>query len=1053
MAVDAVLDWNAVALEALKNDASMSPPDQGGPTRGANAMAIAHIAMYDAVAMLDGSHESYLFHGNTLEGVSLDAAVAAAAHGTLVRSFPKQVAELDAALEAYLAEIPDGPGEDQGFALGEATARRILLDRADDGSLAPQPYEFNPDPGHHQVDPLHPLQGVLTPKWGQVKPFSMETGFQYRVAPPPALTSEEYAAAFEEVRLLGAVDAETADRDGNGQPDRTPEQTEIGLFWAYDGAKGLGTPPRLFNQIARVIAQQEGNTIADNARLFALLNIAMADAGIAAWETKYEYDFWRPVVAIRAGDADGNPDTVGDADWAPLGAPASNSDDPDGDFTPPFPAYTSGHATFGAAAFGIIERFYGADEIAFEFQSDELNGVTKDARGVVRPATTRQFDRLSEATWENAFSRIYLGVHWQFDATMGIEQGTAIAEHVFEHEMQLLAQSQPDPVLDWNTIALDAVMNDHSLASPDQGGPTKSALALGVIHTAIFDAVNAIDGSYVRYAFNGKGARSASIDAAVAAAAHLTLVDHFPQQKAVFDAALAARLAAVPDGPAKDQGMTIGRLAANRLLGMRENDGRDLDMSHELIDAPGHHQPDPMHPDQGFLTPKWGKIQPFAMNDGAQFRVAAPPPLDSPEYAAAYEQVRVIGAVDAETSDRDGNGLPDRTPEQTEIGLFWAYDGTRGLGTPPRLYNQIAQAIAKQQGNSVIDNARMFALLNIAMADAGIASWETKYEYDLWRPVVAIRKGDVDGNDATVGDPEWRPLGAPGSNSDDPHGDFTPPFPAYVSGHATFGAAAFRTLERFYGADDVSFDFMSNELDAVTRSAAGETRHAIYRHFDSFSDAAWENAFSRIYLGIHWSFDATEGIAQGTQVADYVFDHKLRARQAFQNEQHELDVDGDGSLTIADLLAQVQQMRHIREHGTMNPELAVFCDVNDDTDFTLGDVLLVVQGMRAQREAERTPPTKEFPSGGSNEEGEAESGDSILYVVTPSRLEQQEENVRVAAPPQSPLAPRPAPMIDHAATDLVWQSFDSGNRTIGGFDPNTENDEHPLNSEGLDRLP
>jgi hypothetical protein len=198
----------------------------------------------------------------------------------------------------------------------------------------------------------------------------------------------------------------------------------------------LGTPPRLYNQIARTIAVQEGNTIVENSRLFALINIAMADAGIASWETKYVYDLWRPIVAIRndglsnvRGGLDRNTRTTGDSGWTPLGAPASNQSGTN--FTPPFPAYTSGHATFGAAAFDVIANFYGTDAIAFSFMSDELNGVTTDQNGQVRPAAPRSFTSLSQAAWENAISRIYLGIHWRFDATAGIAQGGAIADWAF----------------------------------------------------------------------------------------------------------------------------------------------------------------------------------------------------------------------------------------------------------------------------------------------------------------------------------------------------------------------------------------------------------------------------------------------------------------------------------------------------------------------------------------------------------------------------------------------------------------------------------------------
>jgi hypothetical protein len=197
-----------------------------------------------------------------------------------------------------------------------------------------------------------------------------------------------------------------------------------------------------------------------------------------------------------------------------------------------------------------------------------------------------------------------------------------------------------------------------------------------------------------------------------------------------------------------------------------------------------------------------------------------------------------------------------RTADQTEIGTFWGYD-RGGLGPPPILYNHIAQTIALNENNTLEENARLFALLNVAQADAGIAAWETKYVYDLWRPIHAIREADTDGNPLTTAVPDWTPLGAPAGLAP----GFTPPFPAYVSGHATFGAAVFRSLANFFGTNSYEFDVRSDELPGVVR------------HFSSFSEAAEENGRSRIYLGIHYNFDDVYGRAMGDQIADYVHEH------------------------------------------------------------------------------------------------------------------------------------------------------------------------------------
>jgi hypothetical protein len=442
MSADAVLDWNAVALAAVAADHS-GPGDasQGGPTRTSRALAIVHAAMFDAANCIDRSFTPYLVKRHAPKNSSIDAAVAQAAHDTLTALYPLQAATFDAALAATLDGVPNGASERHGIHIGTAVAKKILRERRDDGSAIDPPYVDGTLPGEHRQDPLHPTQGFLSPGWGNVTPFTMTSAAQFRAPAPPFLTSAEYAAAFNEVKVVGAADAETSDRDGNGMPDRTPQQTETAIFWGYDGSPGLGTPPRLYNQIARVIAVQEGNTEIENARMFALINLAMADAGIASWESKYVFNFWRPVIGIREADlgtgpsglGDGNPDTIAETDWTPLGAPCSNDCGAVTNFTPPFPAYTSGHATFGSAMFETLMNFYGRDNIAFSFTSDEFNGMTRDQNGDVRPLVTRSYLRLSEASDENAQSRIYLGIHWVFDKTGGIAQGRSIANHAFQN--------------------------------------------------------------------------------------------------------------------------------------------------------------------------------------------------------------------------------------------------------------------------------------------------------------------------------------------------------------------------------------------------------------------------------------------------------------------------------------------------------------------------------------------------------------------------------------------------------------------------------------------
>ncbi|MGH7306446.1 MAG: vanadium-dependent haloperoxidase, partial [Candidatus Rokuibacteriota bacterium] len=330
-------------------------------------------------------------------------------------------------LVADLSTVPDGRAKVNGVRLGRAAAHAILARRADDGSQHPEPkvgIDFIPSggPGKWSQDPisLHPL--ALGAHWGEVEPFVLRSSDQFRVPPPPDLQSREYTAAYNEVKSLGG--------DGVVTPTvRTDDQTFAGIYWAYDGMPSLCAPPRLYNQIAIRIAEQRRTGPVELARLLALLHVAMADAGIAIWESKYHYEFWRPVTGIRAPDR--NPRTAHDRTYSPLGAPASNVIGPN--FTPPFPAYPSGHAGFGGALFQILRHFYGTDRIPFTFVSDELNGETLDNEGHVRPLMPRSFSSLSEAEEENGQSRIYLGIHWAFDKTEGIAQGRRVADYVFRH--------------------------------------------------------------------------------------------------------------------------------------------------------------------------------------------------------------------------------------------------------------------------------------------------------------------------------------------------------------------------------------------------------------------------------------------------------------------------------------------------------------------------------------------------------------------------------------------------------------------------------------------
>jgi hypothetical protein len=441
---DAVHRWNRIAVDASGLDHTPPAPgenrvfgQQVGPGRASRAMAIVHIAIFDAVNAIFGGYRSYAGITPAPNPTSVDAAVAQAARDTLAALFPSQAAQFDALLVEDLERIPNLRARANGVALGHRAAGAILALRSADGAQHPEPAmgtDFIPsdDPGKWRQDPISQGPLAIGCFWGEVHPFVLQTGAQFRVPPPPALDSPEYAAAFNEVKRLGG--------DGVVTPtERTADQTVAGIYWAYDGTPSLCAPPRLYNQLTVQLADQHGATLPQLARLLALVNTAMADAGVAVWESKFFYQCWRPVTGIREADAgtgpsgsgDGNPATEGDANFTPLGAPASNLTGPN--FTPPFPGYPSGHAGFGGAVFQILRRHFGTDAIPFTFVSDELNGVTRDNAGNVRPLIPRSFATLSQAEEENGQSRIYLGIHWSFDKTEGISQGRKVGDFVFDN--------------------------------------------------------------------------------------------------------------------------------------------------------------------------------------------------------------------------------------------------------------------------------------------------------------------------------------------------------------------------------------------------------------------------------------------------------------------------------------------------------------------------------------------------------------------------------------------------------------------------------------------
>ncbi|CAF3554271.1 unnamed protein product [Rotaria sp. Silwood1] len=436
--MDAILFWNSVTLQACANDydtSIASSPDQVGPATTSRAFAIIHGAMYEAMNAFEQKYKP-MFKPNNMpatnnvpQAAAIDAAITEAAYQTLYAMYPKQRELFDEVREGFIEVIEnDTPGKagiNRGIRVGRLFADAILLSRSFDNSQRNVNYTPIMEPGYHQRDPTHPNQGFLSPQWGSVTPFVIESGSQFRASNiigdtvatrRQYLDSEKYVNDYDELVSLGTRTSQ----------DRTVDQTEIGIFWGYDGAPKLGVPPRLYNQIVRVIAIQKNKKLEENARLFALVNYAMADAGISAWESKYYYGLWRPVYGIRQGTRR----TPAIPNWLPLGASADGTGD---NFTPPFPSYVSGHSTFGSATFEMLRLFYKTDQVHFEFQSDEYNGITKDSiTGLVRPARTRQYQSFSQAEDENYRSRIYLGVHWPIDQEEGKIMGRNIASYIFK---------------------------------------------------------------------------------------------------------------------------------------------------------------------------------------------------------------------------------------------------------------------------------------------------------------------------------------------------------------------------------------------------------------------------------------------------------------------------------------------------------------------------------------------------------------------------------------------------------------------------------------------
>jgi hypothetical protein len=428
---DIVTDWNATVRAVMQQDGT-HPVHSANPGWSTRSIAMMNGAIYDTFQAVNRTHQPFMADMQAPSGASLEAAVHQAAFDALSHCYPGETSMLQSAFDARMAAIPDGPGKTAGIALGQSIAHTYKVNRT--GDHADESFPYTPNDGPGMWRPL-PGQVAWGPGWGTVHTFGIPNSAMFVDNLPalPALDSAEYTAAYHEVKDLGALNS----------PSRTAEQTEIGLFWAYDRPT-MGPPAILFVNSLEQIADAVGTTPEANARMFAMASIAQADASIAAWDAKFRSNFWRPVAGIQQGDTDGNPDTVADPNWQPLGAPGADPQSTSDDFTPPFPAWTSGHATMGAAWFKAVELFFGTNDFATAdamYGFDPVTGtytLTSQEAGSGGARVFHSFTHEGEFVLgsedspdgENAASRIYLGVHWIMDQRDGMTLGHDIAQYV-----------------------------------------------------------------------------------------------------------------------------------------------------------------------------------------------------------------------------------------------------------------------------------------------------------------------------------------------------------------------------------------------------------------------------------------------------------------------------------------------------------------------------------------------------------------------------------------------------------------------------------------------
>src|ERR1700737_4949537 len=385
--VNAVIEWNRTLLTIVR-----TPGAQPATIHSTRNFAILHAAIYDAVNNIEPRFSAYLVRlPDVPRRASKIAAADQAAHDVLVFLYPAFQASLDTELQQDLALLPDNERKAQGVAVGQAVAGQLLAARSSDGAnVTPPPYVPGTQPGDYQLTPPNFAAADFT-EWPQVTPFALARADEFRPGPPPELTSDEYTSVFDEVKSLGFIHSTT----------RTPEQTLIGTFWN-------GNIQDFWNEIAQTAALRHHLNLARSARLFALLNISLADTTIAFFDAKYTYQFWRPVTAIQMAGSDGNPSTEPNPTWLPLTTK-----------TAPDPAYPGAHSAISAAGAEVL-RFYFGQRFTFDVTSESLAGVT------------RHFTSFSAAAQEAGLSRIYAGQHFRSGHIACKGPGRRVAESVDE---------------------------------------------------------------------------------------------------------------------------------------------------------------------------------------------------------------------------------------------------------------------------------------------------------------------------------------------------------------------------------------------------------------------------------------------------------------------------------------------------------------------------------------------------------------------------------------------------------------------------------------------